>query len=83
MGATLVKLHQPTAERADALPEAMALSIPVVTVEKFSVLTGLSIGCISSACDRGFWPVVHIGRRRLINLEALRLQCLAKAQEFA
>lgn len=67
---------------AIALPEAMALSIPVVTVEKFSLLTGLSVPCISSAIDRGFWPVVRVGRRRLINLEALRLQCIAKAQEL-
>lgn len=82
MAASLVKLHQTTAEPIPALPEAMAVSTPVVTVEKFSAMTGLSIPCIASACDRGFWPVVHIGRRRLINLEALRLQCIAKAQEF-
>lgn len=75
----LVQLHQST-----ALSSMPALSIPLVSREKFAELLGVTNATVYSMADRGYLPTIHLGGRRVfINLEALRLQCLAKAQEFA
>jgi hypothetical protein len=67
-------LAQMNTENLEFLP-------PLVTREKWALLTGLSVPTIFSGCDRGFWPVVHVGRRVLINVEAVRLAA-AKKSDF-
>jgi hypothetical protein len=55
---------------------------PLCTRERWAELTGLSVATVFSGCDRGFWPVVHVGKRVLINLEAVRQAAAKKAEEF-
>lgn len=52
---------------------------PVVTKERFAALTGLEVGVVRGMMDRGHLPTVKLGRRRLVNLCAVRVQCLAAA----
>lgn len=49
------------------------LFCPAVTAEKFAELTGLPVGVVDAQLDRRILPVVKLGKRRLVNLEALRL----------
>ena len=46
---------------------------PAVTAEKFSELSGLPLGVVNAQLDRRLLPVLIIGRRRLVNLESLRV----------
>jgi hypothetical protein len=43
-----------------------------MTIEAWSVVTGLPPGVLAAQADRGLWPVVHVGKRVLINVEAVR-----------
>jgi hypothetical protein len=52
------------------------LFCPAVTAEKFSELTGLPLGVVDAQLDRRLLPVLRIGKRRLVNLEALRVLAL-------
>jgi hypothetical protein len=55
------------------------LFCPAVTAEKFAELTGLPVGVIDAQLDRRILPVVKLGKRRLVNLEALRLIAQSQA----
>ncbi len=48
-----------------------ALSIPVISQELFSELTGFTPKTISGWIARGYIPTVKIGKRRAINLQAM------------
>jgi hypothetical protein len=47
-----------------------------MTVERFADLVGLPIGVCQAQVDRHLWPIVRIGKRRLINVELVRKQAL-------
>ena len=49
------------------------ISPPLMTAKLFSQLTGLDLGVVEAQMDRRILPVLRIGKRRLVNLEALRL----------
>lgn len=49
--------------------------VPVMTPERFCDLTGVSSGVLEGWMNRGYVPVVIIGRRRLINLVKLNAHC--------
>jgi hypothetical protein len=55
---------------------------PLCTREKWAELTGLSVPTVKSGADRGFWPILHVGKRVFINVEAVRLAAIKKAEEF-
>lgn len=68
---------------ATAASAPLSVSLPLVTREKFAELCGLTAATVYSMADRGFLPVIRLGGRRVfVNMEALRIQCIAKAQEF-
>lgn len=47
-------------------------------------MVGLTAATVYSMADRGYLPVIRLGGRRVfVNIEALRLQCISKAQELA
>ena len=50
--------------------------LPILTAEKFAEAVGLPIGVVEAQMDRRLLPVAKIGKRRFVNLEALRLSCL-------
>lgn len=59
------------------------MAVPVMTREAFAMAIGLPAGVVIAQCDRGLWPLVKVGKRCLINVEALRIAAARKAEEFA
>lgn len=60
---------------------AMA-TVPLMTREAWAHAIGLPVGVVVAAAERGYWPEVRVGKRVFINVEAIRLKCVEKAQEF-
>ena len=56
--------------------------VPVMTPERFSELTGVSEGVLLGWMNRGYLPVVIIGRRRLVNPAKLSAQCASGETEI-
>ena len=57
-------------------PLVAVSTAPLMTVERFADLVGLPIGVFQAQVDRRLWPVVRIGKRRLINVELVRKRAL-------
>lgn len=53
-----------------------------MTREAFATAIGLPVGVLIAQADRGMWPTVRVGKRTLINVEAVRVLAAQKAQEF-
>ena len=51
---------------------AVPISLPILSAEKFSELVGLPLGVVKAQMDRRLLPCLKIGKRRVINMEALR-----------
>lgn len=49
--------------------------LPLMTVEAYAELAGIPFGVLTAQVDRGMWPTVKIGKRRLLNIAALWQQC--------
>ncbi|MFZ6876277.1 hypothetical protein ACO0LF_29795 [Undibacterium sp. Di27W] len=47
--------------------------------EKFADMIGIPVGVVTGWCDRGYLPVVPIGKYSLINVALLHQQCLNRA----
>jgi hypothetical protein len=62
--------------------ELRNVTVPVMTREAFASAVGLPAGVVIAQCDRGLWPQVKVGKRSLINVEALRIAAARKAEEF-
>lgn len=62
-------------------PEVYILP-PLVTRERYAAACGLELGIFVSQCERGYWPTVTIGRRCLVNVEAIRIAAAKKAEQF-
>ncbi len=58
-------------------------SPPVMTVEAFAAAIGLPVGVVAAQVERSYWPTLVVGRRRLLNVEALRICCARAAEEFS
>ncbi len=63
-------------------PTATVVSVPLMTAERFAELIGLQPGVVQAQLDRGYWPTVRVGKRCLINLEAVRLAARQRGAEF-
>jgi len=59
---------------------APTIASPLMTREAFAVAIGLPIGVLVAQCDRGYWPQVTKGKRVFINVEAVRLEAIQRAQ---
>lgn len=55
-----------------------SLALPLLSVARFAELVGLSESCVASAVDRGYWPVIRVGKRRFVNLVAIYAMCADK-----
>ncbi len=53
--------------------------LPALTAEKFSELSGLPLGVVKAQLDRRILPVLRLGKRRLVNVEALRQLAASEA----
>jgi hypothetical protein len=62
----------------------LPLLAPLVSREMWAQMIGLPPGVVIAQCERGMWGApIRIGKRVFVNVEAIRLQCAARAQEFA
>ncbi|MFC3282850.1 DNA-binding protein [Litchfieldella rifensis] len=57
-------------------------TVPTMTIERFSQLSGLDEGVIYGHVRRGYLPTIKVGRYRLINVALLNAQCL-QAEDWA
>ncbi|WP_234267465.1 hypothetical protein [Hydrogenophaga sp. NFH-34] len=53
-----------------------------MTREAFAAAVGLPLGVLTAQAERGYWPQITVGKRVFINVEAVRLKALERAQEF-
>lgn len=61
---------------------AIAMAMPLMTPVAFSQALGLEHSVFQAQCNRGYWPVIKIGKRIFINVEAVRLMAVKKYQEL-
>lgn len=59
----------------------LKIPVPIMTAEVFSQHTGLPLGVVNAQLDRRILPVLRLGKRRVVNLEALRLIAQSQASE--
>lgn len=57
-------------------------TVPTMTIERFSQLSGLDEGVLQGHIRRGYLPTIKVGRYRMINVALLNAQCLS-AEEWA
>jgi hypothetical protein len=62
-------------------PEVYILP-PLVTRERYATACGLESGVFFAQCERGYWPLVSIGKRVFVNVEAIRIAAAKKAEQF-
>ncbi len=62
---------------------AILVSSPLVTRARWAELVGLPIGVVTAQCDRGLLPTLRVGKYSLVNVEALRVLCARRAEEFS
>ena len=62
---------------------ATQVSSPLVTRAKWAELVGLPVGVVTAQCDRGLIPTLRVGKYSLVNVEALRVLCARRAEEFS
>ena len=55
---------------------------PLVSREVWARMCGLPIGVVTAQAERGLLPQVRIGKRTLINVEALRLKAAERGAEL-
>lgn len=58
---------------------APPMSATLMSREKFADMIGIPVGVVIGWCDRGYLPVVPIGKYSLINVALLHQQCLNRA----
>lgn len=54
------------------------LLLPLMTIEAYAGLAGIPFGVLSAQVNRGMWPTVKIGKRRLLNVALVFQQCAAR-----
>ncbi len=57
-------------------------TVPTMTIERFSQLSGLDEGVLQGHIRRGYLPTIKVGRYRMINVALLNAQCLS-AEEWS
>lgn len=51
-------------------------TVPVMTIERFAELTGLTPDTIRGQLQQGNLPIAKVGRRRLVNVALLTAECM-------
>ena len=57
-------------------PHVSAPQVPVMTIERFSELTGLTADTVRGQMNQGNLPIIKVGRRRLVNVALFTAECL-------
>lgn len=58
---------------------AHALSLPLISRERFAELSGVPDGVLKGWIGKGYIPVYHVGKYCLVNLALLNQMALQKA----
>lgn len=66
-----------------SIPEEASNRVPLMTLQAFAEASGLTIGTLRAQVYRGYWPTIKIGKKVLINLEAVRLNAISRYNERA
>ena len=56
---------------------------PLVTRELFALAVGIPLGVLVAQCEKGYWPLLHVGKRVFVNVEAVRLAAAEKGKEYS
>ena len=59
-------------------PSGQAIAFPLVSLKRFSELSGISIGVLRGWINKGYIPTYAVGKYSLINLAALTEMALKK-----
>lgn len=51
---------------------------PLMTRQRFSELIGLPEGVLNAQIDKGYWPIVKIGKYSFVNVALLNKQLLER-----
>lgn len=70
------------ASSLDPSSPLLSHGVPLMTRAAFASAVGLPLGVLTAQADRGYWPQITIGKRVFINVEAVRLKAIERAQEF-
>ena len=65
------------------MPASIEVYSPLVSQARWAEMTGLSVGSVEAAVARRIWPFVKVGRHKFINVEAIRLAAIKKAEEYS
>ncbi|XKE45851.1 DNA-binding protein [Halomonas organivorans] len=57
-------------------------TVPVMTIERFAELSGLTPDTVRGQLQQGNLPVIKVGRRRLVNVALLTAECM-NAEDWA
>lgn len=57
-------------------------NVPLATRERWAAAIGLPATVVIAQCERGYWPTVSIGKRVMVNVEAIRIAAAKKAEQF-
>ena len=55
---------------------------PLMTVEVWAKAIGLDVTVVQAQVNRGYWPTIRVGKRRLVNVEAIRIKAAERAAEL-
>jgi hypothetical protein len=67
----------PDVHNTGAMP---ALLVPLMTREAWARAIGIPVTVLLAQCERGYWPQITKGKRVFINVEAVRLEAIQRAQ---
>ncbi|QLG88181.1 hypothetical protein HQ393_07920 [Chitinibacter bivalviorum] len=60
------------------LSTSVAGLAPLMTRQRFSELIGLPEGVLNAQIDKGYWPIVKIGKYSFVNIALLNKQLLER-----
>lgn len=58
-----------------------SVTVPVLSQQRFSELTGIAPGVLTGWVNRGYIPVIKLGKHTLINMVLLTQDCIDQAQK--
>ena len=60
--------------------KVVKINSPIVTKKRFSEMTGLTEETVRGMIEKGLLPTMKIGRRRLVNVEAVTQSAIEAAE---
>ena len=57
-------------------------TVPLMTREAYAIASGLPLGVVEGHIQRGLIPLVKVGKRSLVNVEALRIKAAELGETF-